>query len=78
MIIKNYKPLIKERLDELQEVNPNLSFAQMIYSLLRPKMLGRELDLKGLGNLCSIEDKEVYEALGRVIRYEEIDLQTED
>lgn len=62
----NYIPLIEKKLTELRKENPELTFGEVLYSVLRKQ----KPEGISLGWLLDIEDKNFYTAIEKEIEFQ--------
>lgn len=67
----NYIPLIKNKLDELSKVAPDLSFGDLLYCILRKTSLEQKPDDVNISWLTDIKDKDFYTSLEKALKTEE-------
>lgn len=72
----NYIPLILMKLRELRELSPDLSFGEILYSLLRPAHLKGKPEEVPIAWLMDIDDFEYFNAVTKLIE-EEIEFKIE-
>lgn len=66
----NYIPLIKDKLDELSKSAPDLSFGELLYSILRKPILVQKPTSANIAWLLDIENKDFYTALEKAMEVE--------
>lgn len=66
----DYKPLIKSELDKLLDIAQDLSFGQIVFSIFRSKNIDINKTDEDISFLLTVEDKDVYTSLEKVIKEE--------
>ena len=63
----NFTPIVLERLKVLRELSPDLSFGDILYSILRDVNLQADANKNGICWLRAITDEQYYKAIERLI-----------
>lgn len=66
----DYRPLLKQKLVELIDESKELTFGELLYSILRKKVLKNKPDNANTSWLLEIEDSEFYTALEKAMELE--------
>lgn len=64
----NYKPLIKEKIAEFFEQNPNYSFGELMYSVASSLP---NKDVKTKADFLNVTDEDFYTGIDKAIKKEE-------